>query len=388
MIVHTTDIAHGGWCVARHEGIVVFVSGALPQETVEIEITNKKSRMWYGHTVKVIEASPDRVTHVWPLAEETLVGGANLGHVSFEAGLRWKARVLETHLARLAHLYVDVNVEATGHDLVNQGLRWRTRLVVNLNDQGHVAMFGARSHQLIDIDSMPLAHERIQEQLATDSTGRHQGKKLHYVWASHSGLAVVGDSSTDVVHESIATAYGAWDFMVDARGFFQVHREAPRVLIEAVIDAVGETAGSVLDLYSGVGLFAIPLAEVIGRPVTAVEKSTAAVKHLTTNARDYQVEALAMDALVALEQTPPGAYSVIVCDPPRSGLGRRGVQLVAQAHPERVVYVACDPVALARDVGIFAELGYQMESLRGFDLFPLTHHVECVAVLGRTTIDP
>ncbi|MDR0488864.1 MAG: TRAM domain-containing protein [Propionibacteriaceae bacterium] len=382
--VTTTDVAHGGVCVARHEGIVVFVSGGLPHEVLEVEVTEKKKNQWYARTIEVNQASPDRVPHVWPLAQTTGVGGADLGHVSLDAQRRWKATVIEHQMRRMAHLDLSVSVEPAPIDSENHGLAWRTRVSVKTTDQGLLGMNAHKSHEIIPVDGMPLTHEQIQKALAEDLTRTHPpGKIMGYVYGSTSGLTRVG-SKTSTVHERVETSFGTWSYEVAADGFWQVHRQAPQILVEAVLDAIGETHQPIIDLYCGAGLFSIPLADFFQVPVTAVESSPLAVQYLRRNAHGFDVTPVRDDASTTLRTHCVGAAGTIVCDPPRSGVGVRGVREILRVKPEKVVYVACDPATLARDLGLFVAQGYDLINLRAFDLFPMTHHVEAVAVLSKT----
>ncbi len=138
----------------------------------------------------------------------------------------------------------------------------------------------------------------------------------------------------------------------------------------------GETAW---DLYCGVGLFAGPLVDA-GCHVRGVESSGRAVRDAARNVPQADFEAGRVEQVV---RRWPGRVDLVVCDPPRTGLGKAVVEQVVRRKPRRVAYVACDPAALARDVGTFHAAGYRVESLRAFDIFPMTQHVECVAILGR-----
>jgi len=391
--VTTTDVAHGGYCVGRDDGMVVFVTGALPGEVVEAEVTGQKSRLWYARTVTVLTPSPDRVPHIWPLAERTGIGGADLGHVSLEAGRRWKASVIQTQLRRLAHRDLAVEVEAAPTDEARSGLAWRTRLAVRIDESGRPGMYAAKSHRLIPVDGMPLAHEDIQDALKTDiETGFKRelaGQGVSYVRSSGSGLMVhvhppgepVLGLSRAPVRETVSARGGTWSYDVPVDGFWQVHREAPPVLVDAVLAAAEPVNGPAADLYAGAGLFTLPLAERRRDGVTAVEASAVAVPCLRRNVREHGVDVYCDDVTAHLRTCEPGAYSLIVADPPRSGAGREAVDQMIRIGPDRIVYVACDPAALARDVNWLGLGGYDLVSLRAFDLFPMTHHVEAVAVL-------
>ena len=179
-------------------------------------------------------------------------------------------------------------------------------------------------------------------------------------------------------------------FRVAADGFWQVHREAPALLAQTVLDSVGDVLdATVVDLFAGSGLFTAPLAAAtgpVGR-VVSVEGDERAVASARRNLHGADhVDLWAGDVARVLRDAGHGAVGgadVVVLDPPRAGAGRPVVDQVVSLTPERVVLVSCDPAALARDLGLFGESGYEVRSLRAFDLFPMTHHVECVTVLER-----
>ena len=400
----TTDVAHGGYCVARYDGRVVFVTGALPDERVRAEITDQRSKMWYGRVVDVLTASPDRVPHVWGLAERTGVGGADLGHVSLEAGRRWKARVIDTQMSRIAHIITHVVVEPAPGDEARHGLAWRTRVTFQVDSSGRLGMYGSKSHTIYPVDGMPLAHEDIQAALSSDIGLPHPcchpdesqdlrlmpelaGGTRTYVRPSASDLVTVDRIADERrphrrnVTERVRTSRGEWTYDVAADGFWQVHREAPSVLVQAVLDAVGSSDAPIYDLYCGSGLFTVPLADL--GPVAAIESSPVAIRTCRKNTEGRNVRCLEGDVPTVLAGLRAEKVGVVVCDPPRSGAGPQTVAQISRLSPDKVIYVACDPASLARDVAGFARHGYQLASLRAFDLFPLTHHVESLATLTK-----
>jgi tRNA/tmRNA/rRNA uracil-C5-methylase (TrmA/RlmC/RlmD family) len=174
-------------------------------------------------------------------------------------------------------------------------------------------------------------------------------------------------------------------FEVAADGFWQVHPGAPDVLVSTVLEMLRPQPGErCLDLYAGVGLFAAFLLEAVGESgrVVAVEGDPTASALSATNCPGAEVRSGDVgDVLVTAYDEP---FDLVVLDPPREGARRAVVEQVVARSPRAVAYVACDPAALARDLASFAELGYELRALRGFDLFPMTHHVECVALLTRT----
>jgi len=171
---------------------------------------------------------------------------------------------------------------------------------------------------------------------------------------------------------------------VSGSGFWQVHPAAATTLVDAVMEAAQIRAGDVaVDLYAGVGLFTSFLADAVGEQgtVVSVESDRRAAKDARRNLHDRsQVQLVHAPVERALGSEQIGSADVVVLDPPRTG-AKRAVAGIAALTPRRVVYVACDPAALARDLASFADLGYRLDVLRAFALFPMTHHVECVATL-------
>jgi tRNA/tmRNA/rRNA uracil-C5-methylase (TrmA/RlmC/RlmD family) len=174
------------------------------------------------------------------------------------------------------------------------------------------------------------------------------------------------------------------DWRVTGSGFWQVHPKAADVLVDAVLSALRPRPGDlVLDLYSGVGLFAGALADRVapGGAVTAIESDTGAVRDARRNLHDHHEVRVVTGSVERMLHRVSGPTDLVVLDPPRRGAGRKVVEAIASRGPRAVAYVACDPAALGRDVAIFGGRGYRLAGLRCFDLFPMTHHVECVALL-------
>jgi tRNA/tmRNA/rRNA uracil-C5-methylase (TrmA/RlmC/RlmD family) len=343
--VEVGPVAHGGHCVARHDERVVFVRHALPGERVVVAVTEGSDgdRFWRGDAVSVLAASPDRVPAPCPYAGPQLCGGCDFQHATPAGQRRLKAAVVREQLSRLAGIDLDVEVEE-----VPPTLRWRSRMrYVDL--PGGVRGFHVhRSDEVVEIDDCLIDASREPADL-----------------------------------ETVATSYGTRDFQADPDGFWQSHVEAPRVLVETVLSLLQPEPGeTVLDLYAGVGLFAAFLADAAGPSgrVTAVESSRIAVRDARSNLPDgVRVEHGSVDRVLASAYDEP--VDLVVLDPPREGARRTVVTQIADRAPRAVAYVACDPAALARDLATFAELGYGLRRLRAFDLFPMTHHIECVALL-------
>ena len=386
--VEVGPVAHGGHCVARHDGRVIFVRHTLPGERVTVRITDgdEESRFLRGDAVAVLEASPDRVAPPCPYSGPGRCGGCDFQHVDLAAQRSLKASVVREQLQRLAGLEVPLTVEPVPGD--DAGLGWRTRLQFAVDSTGRAGLRKHHSHQVVPVDSCPIGHPGLPEVGTRSWPGAASVEAI--VSAAGEQLRIIearGRTSYDgprVLHEHA----GGRDWEVSGSAFWQVHPGAGDTLVDAVLTALAPRAGEhAADLYSGVGLFSAALAERVGESgrVVAVEGDRTAVADAERNLADLpQVEHLVDRVDRALTNGSIGAgVDLVVLDPPRTGAKRKVVDAVADLEPRAVAYVACDPAALARDVAIFAERGYRLSGLRAFDIFPMTHHVECVALLER-----
>ncbi|MDH6537316.1 class I SAM-dependent RNA methyltransferase [Aurantimicrobium minutum] len=401
-----TNVAHGGVFVARHEGRVIFVADTLPGERVLARITDASQKsFWRADTVEVLTPSADRQEHVWSAASVTRdpaqrAGGAEFGHIKLATQRDLKAFVLEDSLSRMGKIERRVEVEALEGDDESQGTGWRTRVRLHVDADGKVGPYAARSHNIIEVEDLPLAASRIAE-LAPFGQRIPGIDFIDLVGPSgDSARAIAGNIDTGKnkkrpAPEPITEIVGKRAFKVDVRGFWQVHRHAAATLSEAVSSVIDEALfdprAANHDLYGGVGLLAAAVGDRFGSTtrMTSVESDEMATEYALDNLAEW-VGARAVTARVdrylesvrrdlnAVEKARYAA-ATIVLDPPRAGAGKEVVNSLAELSPAQLVYVACDPVALARDVALFAERGYQLEELRAFDLFPNTHHVEAVA---------
>lgn len=399
-----TGIAHGGTFVARHEGRVVFVSDAIPGERVRARLLTPAGAadadtrsFWRAETVEVVEASPHRRPHLWPEADVSRdpadrPGGADLGHIELGQQRVLKRQVLSEAFDRFA----GAGLEAPEIEAVESGdgARWRTRVTLHVDDRGVVGPFAARSHRVVPVGSYPLARQAV-EAAALALDGGEPGR-IELVEPADGEVRVLRHPESErraprrgrrpapeVVHERV----GDRVFQVDAGGFWQVHPRAASVLDAAVyglLDGRVDPGATHYDLYGGVGLFARTLADLGGTDIVTVESSRRATEHAKVNLAPVEVAAVTarVDRFLS-GASSRGRTGAVVLDPPRAGAGRAVVEGVHALAPEAVVYVACDPVALARDLGTFRELGWRVGTLRGFDLFPHSHHFEVVALLTR-----
>jgi tRNA/tmRNA/rRNA uracil-C5-methylase (TrmA/RlmC/RlmD family) len=408
------SVAHGGFCIARHEGRVVFVRHALPGEVVLAEVTEDipgKSFM-RADAVEIVEPSPHRVEPPCRYAGPGKCGGCDFQHATLAHQREMKAAVVREQLERLAGLSVDVTVEAVDED----GLDWRTRVEYAVGDDGRAGLRKSRSRDVIAIDECLIAHPLVEE------VGAH--RRSYDDLLSVEVIASVGTEDRAVVvtpkprvtdpsipsfdvptavlasdgHKSLPTVRALQGrpgvreeavertWRVSGSGFWQVHPRAAETLSAAVLDALQPRLGEyAIDLYCGVGLFAGAIAPHLGPGgrITAIEADTGAAEDARFNLRDVEGQVRVETGRVEKVLLTSGirACDLVVLDPPRSGAGRPVTEWICSLRPRAMVYVACDPSSLARDLRFADANGYKLTSLRAFDLFPMTQHVECVAVL-------
>ena len=388
-------VAHGGHCVARHEGRVIFVRHAIPGERVMVRITDAgRSRFWRADAVEILDPSPDRVPPPCPIARPGACGGCDFQHIELGAQRRLKAEVLAEQLRRLARLDLAVAVEEVrlpegAEPAAGDGLGWRTRMRYLFVQHGDPGLRAHRSHRVIGLpaDGCRIAAPAISRPPAgppgTELVAVAAADGTHWMPADGAVSATQDDQPGPITEDAIGRS---WQLAAD--GFWQVHPAAAEVLVAAVLDGLaprpGETA---FDLYCGVGLFAGALVDA-GCRVTGVESARSAVAAARRNLADAGSRArFTADRVDRVLRRPggrgslPATTDLVVLDPPRSGAGAAVVGQIVRRRPRAIAYVACDPAALARDLGHLQDQGYRLTSLRAFDLFPMTKHLEAVAIL-------
>jgi tRNA/tmRNA/rRNA uracil-C5-methylase (TrmA/RlmC/RlmD family) len=402
---------------------VVFVRHALPGERVVVRVTeDRHPGFCRADAVEVLEASPDRVERPCPHSGPGLCGGCDWQHVAPAAQRELKAAVVREQLSRLAGL---PDVDLTVEELPGGPLRWRSRARFAVDRSGAAGLRRHRSHDVVPVDACPIADPEVDavdveaqrwpgvrtvevvaarrgpevERLVVVDPGSAPPRRLPSL-AAPASVAVRGPHGVERlrgrgwVAEQVEIDGAPRTFRVSGAGFWQVHPGAAQALLDAVLAATAPAPGErALDLYSGVGLFAVGLALRVGADgvVLGVESEPRAVADGRRNVHDLPQVRLeqarvddALGRLADLAEPAPrlaAGVDVVVLDPPRTGAGRQVVARVLALRPRVVAYVACDPAALARDLAFAPDAGYRLAGLRAFDLFPMTHHVECVATL-------
>jgi tRNA/tmRNA/rRNA uracil-C5-methylase (TrmA/RlmC/RlmD family) len=399
-------VAHGGHCVARHEGRVVFVRHALPDERVLVRVTEDRHPGYCrADAIEILAAGPDRVERPCPYSGPGRCGGCDWQHVDPAAQRRLKAEVVREQLVRLGRLAADDPVlrDLVVEELPGGPLRWRSRARFAVDRSGSAGLRRHRSHDVVVLDDCPITVEPAAlavlrrpwrgagaVDVSIDAAGVVTTTRLDRRGRPQSTRVLRPGSADPEVPTGRAERHaGGRDWEVEGTGFWQVHPAAADALVAAVEGAAAARPGeTVLDLYAGAGLFGGALAPGVGRSgrVVCVEADESACAAAADNLADLpQAEVwqgeVDPDGLAGLLDELGSPPDVVVLDPPRAGAGIAVSRLLAATGARAVVYVACDPAALARDVAAFAAAGYRLAALRAFDAFPMTAHVECVALL-------
>jgi len=375
-------VAHGGHFIARHEGAVFFVRHGIPGENVIVEVTSTGKSFNRGDVVEVVKPSPDRVKAPCSYAHRLGCGGCDFQHIAISRQRELKREVITEQFARIAKMDLKVEVEE-----ISAPLHWRTRAILNIDSSGKAGFFGSRSHNSVQIDDCLTC---VPELNLTEITARswQPDTKLE-VSANDSGDRIIANAGAIEGPKALIETVGENSFQVSHSSFWQSHKFAPAVLTDAVVQFADLKSGDqVLDLYGGVGLFTAAALAAVGTSgrVDLVEASSSAIGDAKINFANVPNVNIYLGDVAKIMPRISSA-DVVILDPPREGAGQLVLQQISALNPKRIVYVACDPAALARDCAFANALGWELSKVRAFDLFPMTHHIEMVALFTRSAID-
>ncbi|KUI40648.1 23S rRNA methyltransferase [Mycobacterium sp. GA-1199] len=388
--------ANGGSCVARDDGRVVFVRYALPGERVRVRVVADRGKYLHADTVEVIEPSADRVESICPIAGADGAGCCDMAFAEPAAVRRLKGAVVANQLTRLGGYQWRDEADAAADPVGDGGATgWRTRVRLDTTAAGEPGFHRFHSAELITDLNCAQLPDGMVDGLA-DKTWP-PGAHLHVAVDDEGARHVVqsgprsgpkGKVATQVIegdYEAVQRVAGrTWRVPVTA--FWQSHRDAARLYSQLVAGWAQLSPGmTAWDLYGGAGVFAAVLAEAVGETgkVVTVDTSRGASRAARAALGDMRWVSVVTDSVRRALAAQRKRADVAVLDPPRTGAGREVIDLLAAAGVPRVIHIGCEAASFARDVGLYRGHGYAVEELRVFDSFPLTHHVECVAVLSR-----
>jgi tRNA/tmRNA/rRNA uracil-C5-methylase (TrmA/RlmC/RlmD family) len=386
--------ANGGSCVARHEGRVVFVRYALPDERVRVRVVADRGSYWHAEVLEVLEPSQDRVDPLCPIAGVDGAGCCDLAFAAPDAARRLKGAVVANQLTKLGGYHwrdeADASAEPVG---AGEATGWRTRVRLDTDDDGRAGFHRYHSAQLVtDLRCGQLPPAALDD---LGEGGWPSGAHLHVALDDDGSRHVVQSGPRIGKRTTTRVIQGSYEATQRVRGrvwrvpvtaFWQAHRDAAGVYSELVAEWAQPRSGMVAwDLYGGAGVFAAVLAEAVGDSgqVITVDTSRAAARSAKAALADLANVSVVTDSVRRALAAQPRGADVAVLDPPRSGAGREVIDMLAAAQVSRIIHIGCEAASFARDVGLYLAHGYRVEQLRVFDSFPLTHHIESVAVLTR-----
>jgi len=408
-------MVYGGDCLGHlADGRAVFVPFVLPGESAEIEITESKERFARGRMVKLVEESPDRITPPCPYF--SICGGCSYQHLGYAQQLDLKKDLVRDQLERIGKLTNLPEFPITGSPTA---FAYRNQVqfhpVQNENAEASPSLgFNrASSNEVLPIEKCLLISEEMNEILEQIELEADSG-------IARIAIRMDGDSEIMLVFEGespeppelsielpVSSTYLSPDgrslnmggndalvyrvlgeeFLVSPESFFQVNLPVAEEMVSHVLALIeGQENLSILELYSGVGLFSRFLAPHASQ-LTAIESSPSACFDFAGNLDEFENINLYEGAVEYL--LPPlieqiKSIDLVVLDPPRAGLNTKARQALIDLDPQQIIYISCDPSTLARDLKHFSEAGYSLQSLHAFDMFPQTAHVETVANLYKS----
>lgn len=387
--VSIEKVAHGGHFIARHEGAVIFVRHAIPGEQCTIEITSTGSSFNRADVVSVSQPSEFRVVAPCQFSHRNGCGGCDFQHITPAYQRKLKSDVIAEQFSRIAKMDVQVEVEEVGAPI-----GWRTRAIATTNRNRKLGFFKSRSHSIAPVDNCIICVDAMK--FSEVATRPLKGDVRVEISASNTGERTIALAPTRgeekaritegpaVLHENV----DGRTLEVSQESFWQSHKDAPELLTNAVLDFAQLQSGEhVLDLYGGVGLFTAAIIDQVGATghVDLIEGSKIATEDARRNFAQYKNITVATGDVAKLLPRITSA-DVVVLDPPREGAGKDVISQLSVLNPRAIIYVACDPAALARDTAYLQDHSYSLAGLRAFDLFPMTHHIECVALYERAEV--
>ena len=376
-------IAHGGHFIARHNGQVIFVRHGITDEKVIVEITSVSSKLARGDAIKILKPSPDRIKESCEYAIPGGCGGCDFQHIKISAQRELKRIVIKDQLSHIGK--VEINPEIISVEPKN-GLNWRTRFDFAVSNNGRAGLYSPRTKNVVEIDHCMIATKVINDSGVFERKWKGKDRiRVSSSSADEKNISRAGRniSGPPLLHETV----GDYLYEISPESFWQGHKNAPTTLINTAMDLMNLNIGDkVCDLYGGVGLFTMGISERIGEngSVYLVESDDYATKDARKIFKNHK-NVLIRKGRVQKELPLVDSVDVILLDPPRNGAGSLVVDQMVSKKPRTIVYVSCDPASLARDTKLLLENNYSLDKIIAIDLFPMTHHIECVAKFKQTT---
>jgi len=375
--LHIESIANGGHFIARHDNQIVFVRHTISGEKANVKITAINSKFAFGDAVEILKSSKDRVEAPCKYSHPEGCGGCDFQHIKPQAQLDLKRAVIEDQFKRIAKIEVRPELIFTEP---SNGLNWRSRLNLSVSENKNLGLRAFRSNKIIEVDECLIALKEINDsEIFTKKWDHEDNLKISYssesdINISQFGKKVSGSNNLrEVVNDN--------KYEISPQSFWQSHKNAPRLLLEQVLKFANIKKGQkICDLYGGVGLFTLPISKLIGEKgeVHLIEVDKTCIEDANKMFKDIQ-NIFIHHGKVEQKLGSVKKIDTIILDPPKNGISKQVINQMIEKKPKSIVYVSCNPSTLARDSKILLDNNYELSNIVGLDLFPMTHHIECVA---------
>ena len=371
------NIANGGHFIGRHNDQIVFVRHSLTGERANVKITAVNSKFAFGDAIEIIKKSKDRVTAPCKYAHPEGCGGCDFQHIDPIAQLNLKKIVIQDQFKRIAK--IEINPEIISKDSL-KGLNWRTRLNLAISENKKLGLRAHKSNKIIEIDECLIAVEGINKsKIFNEKWENEDNIKISYSSDNDMNISQLGKniSGPDKLNEVVDDN----KYYISPKSFWQSHKNAPRFILEQVLKFANIKEGErVCDLYGGVGLFTLPISKILGEngEVHLIEVNRVCIADATEMFADVK-NIFIHHGTVEQKLGSIKKINTIILDPPRNGVSKQVINQMIEKKPQTIIYVSCNPSTLARDTKILTDNNYTLTNIVGLDLFPMTHHVECVA---------
>lgn len=401
-----TAMAHGGSALGRHEGQVIFVPYAIPGELVRVEILESRARWARARLLEVLEPSDHRVEPPCPYFGPDQCGGCHFQHIDYEAQAELKREIVIDQLARVGGVHA-----ANVHQIIGAAEPWeyRNHAQFSVSPEGRLGFLTMDTHHVVPVEECLILDPLLDELwVALDMEwpqlrhlslrcGSATGDQMAVFELDHyedfdievdipvSCVILLADGEAVVLmgNAYLTEHVAGRDYRISAASFFQVNTAGAEALVHLVRETLSPSGDDVLvDLYCGVGLFGLALADQVGR-VIGIEADSSAASDFRQNAQGLDLVSLFEGKAQAILAKLQDRVDLMVLDPPRSGAGNNVIDEITRLGPRRIAYVSCDPATLARDARHLTERGYFLRKVQPVDLFPQTYHVESVSLFVR-----
>ena len=395
LVVKAHSPVYGGYVISREDGII-FIKGAIPDEVVDVSISEKKRDYSIATVLNVLEPSPYRITPPCPVFG--ICGGCQLQFISYERQVSMKEEILLDSIKRIGGMETALSPSLTDRDY-----HYRHRGQFKISAKGEIGFYKEGTRDVVPIDGCPLMINGINLLLKQLRGIKLSGlKEIHISYGDSANAFIKSKLPVDEIesllmgigfsgiafenNESIGKDYIKLDlndlqYTVTPWSFFQAHWGLNRKVVELMVNELQQLEGAkVLDLYAGAGNFSLPLA-VYASHVVAVEENFHAVEDGQRNAGLNNIKNCRFIKSSAEKYKINEKFDIVLLDPPRPGLTSDVMKKVTALSPKKIVYLSCNPATLARDLKKLNEK-YNLDSLRMIDFFPNTYHVEALAFLS------